>query len=231
MERSKTMRKAVIFLVVAASFLILAGTATLSWGNTYSLQAAADSDVWLAGPNGNYGSNQFLEVRYSVSANRYPYLRFDLPAIPPGEVITGATLHLNAYQVVNSNNVALSLYHVSDDTWTESGITWNNKPGYDPDVLADVTMATMAFGGSAWGVWDLNEYNKWTPDTDGKVSLLLMCPDTINTHDFWSRDFTNNPDLRPYLVVTTSPVPLPGAAWLLGSGLLGLAGWRRLRKG
>jgi hypothetical protein len=26
-------------------------------------------------------------------------------------------------------------------------------------------------------------------------------------------------------------VPIPGAAWLLGSGLLGLAGWRRLKKG
>ena len=28
----------------------------------------------------------------------------------------------------------------------------------------------------------------------------------------------------------TNPVPLPGAVWLLGSGLLGLAGWRRLKK-
>lgn len=28
----------------------------------------------------------------------------------------------------------------------------------------------------------------------------------------------------------TNPVPLPGAVWLLGSGLLGLSGWRRFRK-
>lgn len=27
------------------------------------------------------------------------------------------------------------------------------------------------------------------------------------------------------------PVPIPGAVWLLGSGLLGLTGWRRFRKG
>jgi hypothetical protein len=30
--------------------------------------------------------------------------------------------------------------------------------------------------------------------------------------------------------IVNTAVPLPGAVWLLGSGLLGLAGWRRLRK-
>jgi hypothetical protein len=30
--------------------------------------------------------------------------------------------------------------------------------------------------------------------------------------------------------LTYYPVPLPGAVWLLGSGLLGLTGWRRFRK-
>ena len=27
-----------------------------------------------------------------------------------------------------------------------------------------------------------------------------------------------------------NPIPIPGAVWLLGSGLLGLAGWRRFKK-
>ena len=31
-------------------------------------------------------------------------------------------------------------------------------------------------------------------------------------------------------LVATPSVPIPGAVWLLGSGLLGLAGWRRFRK-
>jgi len=32
------------------------------------------------------------------------------------------------------------------------------------------------------------------------------------------------------LDATITTVPIPGALWLLGSGLLGLTGWRRIRK-
>lgn len=49
--------------------------------------------------------------------------------------------------------------------------------------------------------------------------------------------FTNNPDpgdWAPWVAciddIKTSPVPIPGAVWLLGSGLLGLAGLRRRRQ-
>jgi hypothetical protein len=39
-----------------------------------------------------------------------------------------------------------------------------------------------------------------------------------------------SPELLPPFP-NSNPVPLPASLWLLGSGLLGLAGWRRFRKG
>jgi uncharacterized protein (TIGR03118 family) len=43
--------------------------------------------------------------------------------------------------------------------------------------------------------------------------------------------FTAGPDGGQHgLFGSLAPVPIPGAAWLLGSGILGLAGWRRFRK-
>jgi hypothetical protein len=42
----------------------------------------------------------------------------------------------------------------------------------------------------------------------------------------------NNSAALTYLELTAvNPVPVPPSVWLLGSGLLGLAGWRRFRKG
>ena len=52
----------------------------------------------------------------------------------------------------------------------------------------------------------------------------------------WMVDYNGNlvPGSQLYSVAFSNefrPGPLPGAVWLLGSGLLGLVGWRRFKKG
>jgi hypothetical protein len=46
----------------------------------------------------------------------------------------------------------------------------------------------------------------------------------------WANTFGVDDDLFFHTWVDTAPVPLPPTFWLLGSGLLGLGGWRRFRK-
>ena len=41
---------------------------------------------------------------------------------------------------------------------------------------------------------------------------------------------TGGTDYAPYLSVTVSSIPIPGAVWLLGSGLIGIVGIRRKYK-
>ena len=50
------------------------------------------------------------------------------------------------------------------------------------------------------------------------------------TSDYGSHSGWNTPEYL-YTTLETTPVPIPGAVWLLGSGLLGLAGIRRKLRG
>jgi len=65
----------------------------------------------------------------------------------------------------------------------------------------------------------------------GKIGSTAAQPDPMLDEAYhwgkWNRDLT--PDLSAR--IAGLPVPLPGAVWLLGSGLLGLVGWRRFGKG
>ena len=57
-------------------------------------------------------------------------LRFDLSQLPADAVIDQATLTLTCRKV-NSGSYSVATFRVTG-SWTESGVTWNNRPGYDP---------------------------------------------------------------------------------------------------
>ncbi|MCX2980977.1 VPLPA-CTERM sorting domain-containing protein [Halieaceae bacterium IMCC14734] len=126
-------------------------------------------------------------------------------------------------------------------TLTISQDTYTNIPAFY--ATATVT-ATAVYGGSITGT-------TWTADgtqlgeTSACVGAALICstlpvgeapaPGTnpifsvdINTGGSWS---TFTPGIvNINATATLSPVPLPAAAWLFGSALLGLAGVSRKRK-
>ena len=76
-----------------------------------------------------------------------------------------------------------------------------------------ITLATLYFSGDNLGTSQLNFVNYGAPGKDVKGA-------------------NNAPYLNPTLnsgsiTVTSNPVPIPGAIWLFGSGIMGLAGLRR----
>ena len=96
----------------------------------------ADSFIYANSPDLNFGSRTGLEIRAPGSKyTRFPYLRFTVSGLQPDDQIIGAALRLWADQFDGT----LSAYSVSDITWDEHAITWNNAPAPSPTVLGSVS--------------------------------------------------------------------------------------------
>ena len=97
------------------------------------------------------------------------------------------------------NSYLAGWYGVSGVSWTlEAGTYWIVVEGTDPVSGGYAYMPTGAPNPLSSYTWSSDEGSTW-----------------------W--DSTSLPGFRVY----GEPVPIPGAVWLFGSGLLGLLGWRR----
>jgi hypothetical protein len=77
------------------------------------------------------------------------------------------------------------------------------------------------------------DYYKSLGLTDGEIAdLIQKMIDFVPPDSLSGTLYSNLSDGSNLLLsVSSAPVPIPGAVWLFGSGLLGLVGWRRFEKG
>jgi len=107
---------------------------------TAALGPTADSYVRASSAKSNFGTANPLTVQQgsSTSNQRWTYVTFDLTSVP---TISNARVRLfGAVSATTSTLVQTAVYPVSDTTWTETGLTWNNRPASGTTALATVTI-------------------------------------------------------------------------------------------
>ncbi|MDN5204187.1 DNRLRE domain-containing protein [Fulvivirgaceae bacterium BMA10] len=169
--------------------------------NTYSLLPEADAHVRSgAYGNDNYGTNNALIIKKSNDGDAYTrqgYYRFDLSSITG--IITSAKLKLvPSGNSANVGSINVAVKFVTDDSWSETGITWNNMPavGSVLDTKAGSTTATE---------WDVTTQAQTEKSGDGKLSLHIES--TINNGEWihYHSKEAFNASVRPVLIVATQP--------------------------
>lgn len=98
---------------------------------TVNLTPVADSYVYDAAGSvdSNFGTQTTMVVKKAGTGyNRECFLRFDLPT--GNGIVLGGTLNLPCISLTVPGINAVA--KVDDNTWTETGITWNNKPSAGP---------------------------------------------------------------------------------------------------
>lgn len=145
----------------------------------------------------NYGTNKKLQTENATSANStyQSYIRFDISSVNT----TATSIKLRLYGYNNNTNTAtanVQVFNVSNNSWGETTINYNNKPAGDATVLASaaVTGTTMQYY-----EWDLTQHIKTLRNAGAtSVSLLLKNQNVTNTTitAFFARESaTNKPEL------------------------------------
>lgn len=197
-------------LVLAGLLLTPAATPPAQAGTvTCGTTTTADTYVKQSpGASSNFGTATVGEVQGGTTAQRKTYLKFDCPSLPGGETITAASLRL-VFSKVQAQ--AVEIRTVTDvagaehpNSWTETGLTWNNSVvSWPANALLD--SHTVAVGAQTFNVTSLVTAGSAT------YSFVVQAPASSSNYQFRTKEYGTAGD-RPTLTLTTAPPPTTTAA-------------------
>ena len=163
-------------------------------GNTLAI--SADSYVVSGSASSNYGSDSNLLVKDSDSNNfdRATYIKADVSSL--GSDATQATLVLTVSGIGGESavNRPVNLYALSNDSWSESAITWNNRPAKG-NLLVSAMITSADVGNEI--AFDVTDLINGERAGDGTVSFVLEQPGSANALvRFGSRESATPPVLE-----------------------------------
>jgi N-acetylneuraminic acid mutarotase len=147
--------------------------------------------------NDNYGNDTSLLLKTNTTTTtgykRRAYLKFPANA---SNIVT-AKLRLYGYNTENNTNTYITVKGLTNDTWTETGITWNNAPALPAGSL----YTNVINGTKAYYEFDVTGFVKAEAAGDGLASFVVLDTAKQNrTLSFNSKEFGSNP---PELIITT----------------------------
>ncbi len=173
-------------------------TYTARFAAAARMAPAADTYV-RAGTFGgaNYGTEPGLWIKKgsTIENVREGYLKFDLRSVA---TIGSARLRLfGALTDARNTNIPTAVHHVANTTWTETGLTWNNRPPADSSPIATAVVAGTL---PSWYEWDVTQYLR-SEKAAGRSVVSLLLRNTLTSSPqttFNAREHASN---RPELLV------------------------------
>jgi hypothetical protein len=172
---------------------------------TATLRAAADAYVRDGSHAGtNFGTATQMQVKKGAAGwNREAYLRFDFAGVEAD--VSSAKLRLfGRLDNTSAASVGYAVYSATNTTWSETGLTWNNRPAGGAAALKGGTVAGTT---GKWYELDLTSYVKERKAAGATaVTLVVRTPTASASTILFDTDEAAN---RPALVVTSGAVTPP----------------------
>ena len=174
-------------LALSISLLLFALFCLPAFVNASSTQGTLTDDSYVREdtPGTNYGTDNQLQLKSADGKDRYTYVKFTVSSIS-GSVDTAL---LKMYSVDIGQNATVKT--VSDTSWTEGSITWNNHP------TMGNTLDSQYVGNNQWVEFDVTTHITG----NGTFSIGIEGDLNANGKNFYSSDFSNG-DYAPELNIT-----------------------------
>ncbi len=204
----------------AAALLLTFITAptALAVPTVLAVESAADTYTSASAPTTDFGTSGSLAVYGSPDATTV--LRFQVPAAPAGQTLTGAILRIRTTSLASAGSANTLNVRSAADSWSETGTLYANRPAVSGPTLGSLPGGTAA--NTAYDIpLDTSLMAGWT----GSRTLALTGTGTDSSW-FWSRQASAT--LRPTLTLTytdaaPSDTTAPGAPGALAATATGTA--------
>ncbi|WP_240343726.1 DNRLRE domain-containing protein [Paenibacillus sp. SYP-B3998] len=146
----------------------------------------------------NYGSASILGVKSETSSyNRKAYLKFDVSGY---STISSAKLRLYGGNGQNFANVNAQIYGTATDSWSETGLTWNNAPLATTGLLQSMSLNSMY----AYREVDVTSFVQ-DQLTDGAASFIVQ---QANLEAKLIEFFSKESSIKPQLIIVGQQAPV-----------------------
>ncbi|MFB3889272.1 MAG: DNRLRE domain-containing protein [Candidatus Bathyarchaeia archaeon] len=169
-----------------------------------TLNPTADSYVNSADPGANYGSATSLYVGANAEQD-YAYMKFDLATVPAGANIMSISLGVYLSGIYGSISISPAdtiRAYICPSSWTEAGITWNNKPDFQWPLGAWAFTDFAIFFN--YKTWEATGMKLWLPSDTVTLALKFESKTGDGQAIFESREGTHKPLLT--IEYTLSPI-------------------------
>lgn len=181
-------RKTNVFSVAVLMLLIIAGVSPVigsapvqALAASLTFIAEADAQVNESNPATNYGNSTYIQVDGASDPDVEGFIRFTVAGI--SGTVQSATLRI--YDTTNGSTNGPAVYGTGT-SWTETGITWNNRPARTSGVLDNK-------GSISTNTWV--EYNVTAFVTGNGTFSFVLAADSNDAATFSSRQGSQPPQL------------------------------------
>jgi hypothetical protein len=194
--------------------LVIDPTVTLQDADTENLE---DSYVQKDSPDWNTGSATYLVLQESLSERQIGFIKFNLSSIEPNSIIDSSYLYWYCIQNRlddSGENPIWEVHEVSNQSWGELEITWNNKPTTGSSIYTNDSFAYDDV--NMWVSWNVTSWTKTEFETNSHTNVSFSLTDEqtegeigLDWQQFTSKEYTTDTSLRPYLNVTYTLIFAP----------------------